>query len=503
MVKPRRPVDIYVRVSRRGGRENFIAAKDQEAIARKFAESEGIPLTEVVLQDIDHPGGTLDRPGLNEARGRVEAGQSGGVIVAYMSRLSRETRQGLALLEEITAAGGAVYAPNLPDYTTADGKMLTTIQLAIDGGYRERKREEFERAKENAIKLGIPIHTRPPVGLRQRRDRRLELDPRTAPVIREVFERSAAGEGPAALGAFLKENGLRTSQGSRTWTKQAVYSLLKNRIYTGELAYGRDRRFVNPAAVEPIVHESLWRAAQRSGSHALAPARSAESKFLLTGILRCHACRYCMQATTTSRGKRIYRCTRTHSAGMCPKPARVGAEKIEKVATDVFWGLTENLEAEGQPDTEGDIAGLEAALERAEEALRDWASPEVQEAIGDLPQYVDGLKVRRAARDAVADELGRVRGHRPAALPAADTLRAAWGRMKPDERRRLLAVRFDCLALRRDGSVVAYPAGTGPDDLPRRGFTKAPALVSFPDPPDSARVLRLEEPPEYTRDLTV
>jgi hypothetical protein len=425
------------------------------------------------------------------------------VIVAYMSRLSRETRQGLALLEEITAAGGAVYAPNLPDYTTADGKMLTTIQLAIDGGYRERKREEFERAKENAIKLGIPIHTRPPAGLRQRRDRRLELDPHTAPIIREVFERSAAGEGPAALGAFLKERGVRTSQGSRTWTKQAVYGLLKNRIYTGELSYGRDRRFVNPTAVEPIVDESLWRGAQRSGTRTLAPARTAESKFLLTGIVRCHGCRYCMQATTTSRGKRIYRCTRTHSAGMCPEPARIDAETIERVAVDVFWALTENLEAEGQADTDGDIARLEAALERAEDTLRQWASPEVQDAIGDLAQYADGLKVRRAARDAAADELGRVRGQRPVALPAADTLRAAWDRMKPQERRRLLAARFDCLALRRDRSLVAFPAGNGPADLPRRGFTKTPALASFPDPPDGARILRLEEPLEHLGDLTV
>src|SRR5690349_75883 len=104
MVKPRHPVDVYVRVSRRGARENFIAPDEQEREARRFAETEGIRLSGRVLQDIDQSGGTLDRPALIEARKRVENGESGGIIVAYLSRLTRETRQGLALLDEITAA---------------------------------------------------------------------------------------------------------------------------------------------------------------------------------------------------------------------------------------------------------------------------------------------------------------------------------------------------------------------------------------------------------------
>jgi hypothetical protein len=44
--------------------------------------------------------------------------------------------------------------------------MLTTIQLAIDTGYRERKREELEAAKAASIEDGVPIHTRPAVGYR-------------------------------------------------------------------------------------------------------------------------------------------------------------------------------------------------------------------------------------------------------------------------------------------------------------------------------------------------
>src|SRR4051812_41004323 len=178
-----KPIDIYTRVSRVGGREHLVSHEDQEAQARGFAKSRGLRLGRV-LHDEDVSGGTLDRPALQEALRRVESGESGGIIVAYLSRASRDTRQGLDLLEAVTRTGGAVYAPNLPDYTTADGRMLTTIQLAIDSGYRERKREEFERAKAGAIARGVAVNTRPAVGLRKRKDGTLEHDLRTASVVR-------------------------------------------------------------------------------------------------------------------------------------------------------------------------------------------------------------------------------------------------------------------------------------------------------------------------------
>ncbi len=491
MSKPTLPVDIYVRVSREGVRENFTAPDDQEREARRFADGHGLTVAEV-LRDIDVSGGTLERPGLNEALRRVRDGQSSGIVVAYLSRASRDTRQGLELLETITRAGGAVYAPNLPDYLTADGKMLTTIQLAVDTGYRERKREELERAKENAIANGIPVKREPPVGYRRRSDRHLEPDPAVAETVREVFERRAAGEGPAALGAYLTEHGVQTSQGSKTWSKQAVYQLLRNRCYLGELSYGLDRRFVNPTAHEPIVDLATWQAAQGNGSRRLAPARSHDSMFVLTGIARCGACRYCLQATKTSRGKRIYRCTRTHAGGICPQPTRVAAEPVELAAVAAFWGLTRDLEAKGRPDTSGDTARLEHDLERAETALKQWASPEVQEAIGDLAVYADGLRERRETRDAAAGQVGLERNRkRVTELPDVQTLRGAWERMGTQDRRQLLGLRFDCIALYRNGRMVAYPAGTGPDDLPRRGFTQAPVLRPFSDVPDGARVLTL------------
>lgn len=498
-MNPALPTDIYVRVSREGSREHVTAYDDQEREARALASKQGLTIGRVLV-DKDASGGTLNRPGLQEALARVRERLSNGIIVAYLSRASRDTRQGLQLLEEIRQAGGQVYAPNLPDYTTADGRMLTTMQLAIDTGYRERKAEELERAKGDAIADGIPINSRAAVGLQKVRVWcahrghevwNLAQDPDTAPFVREVIELRTQGEGPARLGRHLEAAGVKTSQGSKTWSKEAVYGLLRNPVYYGKLRYGRDDRYVFTLE-DPIVDFATWTAAQHPNGRRLSPPRSESSEFLLTGTLRCWACRYCMQATTTSRQKRIYRCTRTHSGGVCPAPARVDAERVEKVAVEAFWAVTGDLEAVGALDTHDAVTPLEEELQRAQQRLDQVETEDAQDAFDD--RWFSVAKQRRDERDRVANELGKTRAQvRTSSQLPVETLRGNWPKMTVQDRREVLGSTFDCIALRRDPlAIVVYPAGVGPDDLPRRGFKRVPELRPFADDlPDGARVLAL------------
>ncbi len=499
MKPPTLPLDIYVRVSRVGKRgERLISPDEQERRARQLAAEHGLTVG-LVLTDLDESGGKLSRPGLNRAVERVESRESGGLIVAWLDRLSRDSEHAHGLMRRISDAGAAIYAPDAPaDWTTPEGELQAGIVFAMAMYVRKRARAGFERSKEQAIARGIPVNSRAAVGYRKRdgdgEDRRLEIDPATAPVVREVFERRARGEGPNALADFLQAAGVPTSQGSTVWSKQAVYGLLSNRIYLGELSYGRDDRFVNAESHEPIVDIALWTAAQHPNGRRLSSSRPDESANLLAGIVRCAACGYCLQGTKTSHGHRIYRCTRRHAAGLCPAPARLRAEPVEAAAVDAFWSLTADLEAQGSPSTREDHGDLEAALARAETALRQYMAPDVQEAIGDPALWAAGLRERRETRDTAARNLGRARASAgPVAdAPSVKTLRAAWESMSVQDRRELLALRFDAIALRRDpAGLVVYPVGTAPGDLPRRGYRKSPALRPFPDAPKGARVVAL------------
>jgi Recombinase zinc beta ribbon domain/Recombinase len=282
---------------------------------------------------------------------------------------------------------------------------------------------------------------------------------------------------------------VKTSQGSKTWSKQAVYGLLSNRVYLGELSYGDPPRFVNENAHEPIVDLATWEAAQHPNGRKLTALRS-ESGYLLSGIARCSGCRCCLQGTRTSRGKRIYRCTRTRAAGICPTPARVDADKLEQAAVEAFWALTEDLEAEGAADTHGALVAFEDALERAEGRLRQLERPEAADTLGD--RFLTVYGEWREKRDQAAQELGHARARTGGAkLPDTHTLRDAWEKMTTQERRELLGLRFHFLAVRSDRRVVVFEPGDFPGELPRRGFKQAPELCPFPNPPRGARVLRL------------
>jgi site-specific DNA recombinase len=495
MTRPSKPVDIYVRVSRVGGREHLMSPEDQERRAREHARQEGLTLGVVLPLDIDVSGGKWERPGLQEGLRRVRDGLSAGLIAADVDRFTRDAEHGGRLLRELEQAGARFYAPNAPDdMTTPEGEFQIGLWFLLAQLERKRKREGFERAKANAIAQGIPVATRPPIGYRQRDDRRLEPDPDSAPAIRELFDRRARGEGPTALGRFLESRGVRTSQGGCGWSKQAVASVLRSRVYLGELSYGKDRRYVNPAAHAPLVDLATWEAAQHPNGRRLQSPRGA-GDYTLSGLLRCAACGYSMQATVSARGKRLYRCVRRHSAGECPQPARAYAEPVERVAERAFWSLTDDLEAVGHEDTT-DLGELEVALERAERRLAQAETPEAQDAFGD--RWFAVVRERREDRDHLAQQLGhaRVEQARRAKSVPVDSLRDVWETGSAADRRELLAARFDVLALRRDSegglSLIAFPLGNGPEGLSRRGFRRNPGLRPIDVPPD-ARVLPLED----------
>ena len=324
MVKPSLPLAGYPRVSRKGDRDELRSPDFQVKRMQAFAKAEGLAI-EFTEPEIDVSGSKPRRAILDEIIRRVKAGELGGIVVAKLDRLSRlSPKDRVLLFEEIESAGGVVLsASEQLDPSTPEGRFAREVFLGIARMQWEKYREGFEEAKAGAIENGIPVNTRAAVGYRKRdgdgEDRRLEIDPVAAPVVHAVFERRAQGAGPAELGELLARAGVRTSQGSTTWSKQAIYGLLSNRVYLGELSYGRDGRYVKTDAHEAIVDLALWTAAQHPNGRLQRVGET--SAWLLAGLVRCDACRYCMQGTTTSRGNRIYRCTRTHAGGVCPAPA--------------------------------------------------------------------------------------------------------------------------------------------------------------------------------------
>ena len=123
----------------------------------------------------------------------------------------------------------------------------------------------------------------------------LEVDPATAPVVRELFEKSLRGSGLKELCKELNDRGI-TNRGKR-WYKGTLHYVLRNEAYTGTAVWGKaskGQEAADPVRVEgtwpALVSRELFEEVQQAMSERAPkvqrPGRVG-SKFLLSGLLKC------------------------------------------------------------------------------------------------------------------------------------------------------------------------------------------------------------------------
>ena len=238
-----------------------------------WAQSRGATIAKVHT-DRDRSGGSLSAPVSRRSWAASAAGRPGDGV-AKLDRLSRAgVGDALKLVQEISDAGAQlVDVDSGLDPTTEYGEFGMTILLGLARMERRRLSASWETAKGRAIERGVKI-SRAPIGYLANGDGRLERDPKTAPAMRELFERAAAGETLPALARWLETLDLRNPHkhprtgktGERyTWTTTTVGRVLEHRVYLGEASYGEH---VHPGAHEPLTDPLTFARAQ--------PAKSSE-----------------------------------------------------------------------------------------------------------------------------------------------------------------------------------------------------------------------------------
>jgi DNA invertase Pin-like site-specific DNA recombinase len=97
-------VDGYVRVSQVRGREGerFMSPTLQREQIFGWAASHAVQIGEL-FEELDQSGARRNRPQLERALRRIEAGESGGLVVATTDRFGRSALHGLLAIERIRA----------------------------------------------------------------------------------------------------------------------------------------------------------------------------------------------------------------------------------------------------------------------------------------------------------------------------------------------------------------------------------------------------------------
>jgi site-specific DNA recombinase len=270
---PRRPAKrsrcaIYTRKSSDEGLEQAFNSLDaQREACAAFVMSqrhEGWTVLPTLYDDGGFSGGTMDRPALKRLIADIEAGQIDVVVVYKVDRLTRALSD-FAKLVEVFDLRRVSFVSITQQFNTATsmGRLTLNVLLSFAQFEREvigeRVRDKIAASKKKGMWMG----GMPPLGY-DVKDRKLVVNDEESRTVADIYRRYLALKSVRALKEELAVAGIRskrrvrpdgTKYGGQKLARGALYLMLQNRIYRGEIAHKGNSY---PGQHLAIIDQPLW-----------------------------------------------------------------------------------------------------------------------------------------------------------------------------------------------------------------------------------------------------
>lgn len=270
---------IYKRVSTdEQAIEGFsLAAQEEMCLERALAD--GCTTVEVFCDD-GYSAATMERPALQQLLSTMRKGDT--IYVYRLDRLSRDVEH-MAVILKLCQTRGVKIVPLIgsADVSTSLGRAFTNMQAVWAQLEREQIAERVSMGMRRRVEEGKP-YSRVPYGLTSDGEK-WGVNEDEAKVVRRIFELRAAGYGLATICKTLAEEGLPNKEG-QGWRSRAIWHILHNRAYVGELCFGDIHR---PNAIPAIIDYGLWNRAQAINDARRRSRSRPESQYLLSGLVFC------------------------------------------------------------------------------------------------------------------------------------------------------------------------------------------------------------------------
>ena len=298
---------IYARYSSDNQREESIEGQIRECTA--FAEKNGITILRHYI-DRAFSAKTDNRPEFQNMIKDSGKRLFDMIIVWKLDRFARNRYDSAWYKATLKKNGVKVVSATEVISDGAEGIILESVLEGYAEYYSADLSEKVVRGMtENALKSKYNGGTRP-IGYLIDSDQCFQLDPLTAPFVREAFQRYDEGATMTQIRDWLNEQGVKNTRGQKM-TYNSVQHLLNNRRYIGEYTY---RDIVVPDGIPAIVPQDLFdRVQEKLAKNKKAPARhKAEDDYLLTTKLFCGYCGayLCGESGTSHTGNvhHYYKC---------------------------------------------------------------------------------------------------------------------------------------------------------------------------------------------------
>jgi site-specific DNA recombinase len=265
---PVRRCAVYTRKSSEEGLEqDFNSLHAQREACEAFIRSqrgEGWRLIETAYDDGGLSGGTLERPALQRLFAEIAQHRVDTVVVYKVDRLTRSLMD-FAKMVELFDRHGVTFVAVTQQFntTTSMGRLTLNILLSFAQFEREvigeRVRDKIAASKKKGMWMGGIT----PLGYAIK-DRKLVAVPEEAETVRLIFRRYRELGSVRLLKQDLDQQGIRSKQrtygngsraGGQPFSRGALYALLSNPVYIGEIGH-KGARY--PGQHEAILDRETW-----------------------------------------------------------------------------------------------------------------------------------------------------------------------------------------------------------------------------------------------------
>ena len=510
-LQPLTPAALYARVSSEKQDVDLSVSAQLRAL-KDYAKSNGYSVAREYVDEAES-GRVADRPQFREM---IEEGSKPNapfevILVWKFSRFTRKREHAVAFKAMLRRKGVRVISITEQADDSPTGKLLEGIIESVDEFYSENLAQEVVRGMREAASRGFFLGSKAPYGYRRvkvndgvKERPTLEVDPATAPVVKEVFKSSLTGNGLKEICKTLNDRGV-TNRGKR-WYKGGLHYLLTNEAYTGTAVWGSTNR--GEKAQEPVRVEGAWpalvsrklfddvRQAMRGRAPKVQRPARVGSKFLLSGLLKCGACGRPYSAQGAKSGQFAYYICSTlcrEGAGTCsarylnaPRVEDFVVEKIrERILTEETIVELVKLVAEEIDAMAGEMFGrlevidaelvdVRKRLEKLYEALETSdLTPEV------LSPRIFSLRSREEQLEAAREDAATQLENRRVELPTTEEIKGYVADFREflqegtfPERKALIRNFVEGIEVNGDEAVLTYTI-----PMPNDGVTSESASV--------------------------
>jgi len=311
---------LYVRKSTDVEDKQVMSVERQLFELREFAARENITVVCEIIekQSAKVPG----RPLFNEMMDRIEAGEADGILAWHPDRLSRNGVDGGRITYALDM--GKLTTLKFPTFwfeNTPQGKFMLNMAFSQSKYYVDALSETTKSGLRDKVRRG-EYPCKAPIGyLNDYRTKRIIVDRERAPLVKEAFERYAAGSTTLDdLRQFFTDHHVSQPNG-KMLSRSSISYLLSNPFYYGHFRYTGD---VHEGNHEPIITKRLADQAQAvlQKRYKWSPFTTPVKPKAFLGLLRCATCGGAITAEV-QKGHTYYRCTKKSNTALrllCKQP---------------------------------------------------------------------------------------------------------------------------------------------------------------------------------------